>query len=135
MSNHTRAVVAAIASNQPVAAQEAFQLAMQQKLRDALDLRKVEVAHGLFQESVLVENYNGWTNRQTWNVALWIGNDEGLYHRAREFAAAHPNPGVYRKFATMLVDSGNLKTKDGVRWNDSELNHDELDEMMIELVG
>ena len=22
--------------------------------------------------------YNGWTNHATWNVALWIGGDEGL---------------------------------------------------------
>jgi len=24
-------------------------------------------------------SYNGWKNWETWNVALWLGNDEGLY--------------------------------------------------------
>jgi len=26
--------------------------------------------------------YNGHKNRNYWNVALWIGNDEGLYRMA-----------------------------------------------------
>ena len=27
--------------------------------------------------------YNGWTNYETWNAALWIGADQGLYEIAR----------------------------------------------------
>lgn len=30
--------------------------------------------------------YNGWTNYETWNVALWIDNDEGSYNYWREQA-------------------------------------------------
>ena len=34
------------------------------------------------------EKYNGWTNYETWNVALWIDNDEGMYYTARDMAAS-----------------------------------------------
>lgn len=27
-------------------------------------------------------SYNGWANYETWNVALWLGNDEGTYRSA-----------------------------------------------------
>ena len=28
--------------------------------------------------------YNGWTNYETWNVSLWLDNDEGTYYQVRE---------------------------------------------------
>ena len=72
--------------------------------------------------------YNGWANYETWNVSLWIGNDEGLYEWAREYR--HHG---YQAFAEALKEIGSYETPDGVAWTDSGLDYDRLDEMMEEL--
>ena len=79
----------------------------------------------------LVDNtYNGWANYETWNVALWIGNDEGLYSMAREYRN-HPEP--YISLIGALYDCGSTETPDGVKWASPMLDTDELNEMMDEL--
>lgn len=30
------------------------------------------------------KEYNGWTNYETWLVALWLGNDQGTYDDVRQ---------------------------------------------------
>lgn len=62
-------------------------------------------------------------------MALWIGNDEGLYSIARETRGANK----YEKFREYMRELGSLETPDGVAWNDSGLDTDALDEMMDEL--
>jgi len=34
----------------------------------------------------MCEEYNGWTNRETWATMLWINNDRGLYETVKELA-------------------------------------------------
>ena len=72
--------------------------------------------------------YNGWTNRATWNVALWLSNDEGLYNLAR----GHSKRG-YKSLASELRELGLTETPDKVAYNDSGLDVAELDEMLKEL--
>jgi hypothetical protein len=86
------------------------------------------------------KTYNGWTNYETWNVALWIGNDEGLYHIARRLKH-RPEP--YKAFVAEMRELGMefqdgvhniaIETPDGVAWNDSGLDIEALNEMMEEL--
>lgn len=73
-----------------------------------------------------MSNYNGWKNYETWNVALWIGNDEGLYNIAREEK-------TYLGFVATMRDLDSTETPDHVAWNDSGLDIDALDEMISEL--
>ena len=32
----------------------------------------------------MTTTYNGWKNYETWNVALWMQNDEGFYGVAQQ---------------------------------------------------
>ena len=75
--------------------------------------------------------YNGYANYQTWNVCLWISNDEGLHH----FAARSQS---YDDFKRDLRQYGKLEgtiayeTPDGVSWNDSNVNLAEMQEFWDE---
>ncbi len=78
-----------------------------------------------YQTELMPETYQGWSNYETWNVALWMGNDEGLYNCARRCT-------TYREFVEYMgFEDG--ATADGVKWMDPMLNTVELDEMMEEM--
>ena len=79
-------------------------------------------------------DYNGWTNRATWNVALWIGNDQFLYNTARacvEYKEENETP--YDKFIRCMLNCENDTTGDNIRWDDETINRDEINDMMLEL--
>jgi hypothetical protein len=77
-----------------------------------------------------MSDYNGWANYETWNVALWIGNDKTLYRMARSARS-------YKRFVNVLGlgkgDNTAFQTPDGVAWNDPCLDTDSLDEMIGDL--
>jgi hypothetical protein len=68
------------------------------------------------QSNPLSTEYNGWENYETWNVALWINNDEGLYNLARTLFD-------YEEFVSVLSQEyGTIETPDGVRYDDPAVN-------------
>ena len=75
--------------------------------------------------------YNGHANYATWNVSLWIQNEEMLYHTAVEFAQQGQ---TYGEFVSYLNDCGITQTPDGVSYTDTKLDGISLNEMMQDLV-
>ena len=79
-----------------------------------------------FQTNIADTTYNGWTNYETWNVSLWIQNDQGLYGLAQEVDC-------YDDLIAALYECGSTETRDGVKWNSSKVNHIEINEMLQDL--
>ena len=77
--------------------------------------------------------YNGWKNRQTWNVSLWINNDEPLYRAAVEFMKTYKGKAPYITFIKHNYLEGD-RTPDNIAWNGTRLDYKALNEMMQELV-
>lgn len=63
--------------------------------------------------------YNGYKNYETWNVCLWISNNEGLYNMSRSCAN-------YDEFVDNIRDCGMMETPDKVSWTDSGLDIQEI---------
>jgi len=79
-----------------------------------------------YQRNILSTEYNGWENHATWNVALWILNNEYLYHLAQEV-------GNYVDFVDVLKDCGTYSTPDGVRYDDPDVNVIQLNSDVFDL--
>jgi hypothetical protein len=78
------------------------------------------------------ETYNGWKNRQTWNVALWLNNTEYLYFEARDYMKNYKGSAPYKHFIQDML-MGSQTTGDGIKWLSTRLDYKALNEMMDEL--
>jgi len=67
---------------------------------------------------------NGWKNYETWNVTLWIQNDEPLYRLALASAG-------FQSFMNTISEWGCTETKDGVKWVDAD--YSEVQSMFNEM--
>ena len=73
--------------------------------------------------------YNGWTNYETWNVALWLQNDEVIYAHAKQ----NKNLG-YKNWARRFRDEfGEFTTGDNVQWLDPAVDLDAMDDVLADL--
>lgn len=77
--------------------------------------------------------YNGWKNYETWNIALWINNDYGLYTAARNFMQAYKGRKPYKDFVAEMFGYYPKRTPDGVRYMNDVLDYRALNSMMVEL--
>lgn len=75
------------------------------------------------------ERYNGWANYETWNVALWIGSDEGLYNLAQDCQ-------TFERFKEAMQELGSepiaSMTPDKVAWTSFRVDTDEIEAMFKE---
>ena len=72
-------------------------------------------------------SYNGWTNWETWNVHMWIGNDE-MFHRMMTQGAKND----WEQFKALAMQFGITKTPDDVSFEDPKVNQDEIREAYAE---
>ena len=75
-------------------------------------------------------SYNGCKNYETWNVKLWIANDEGL----NEFASVCQNYNDFKARLRELDPDSSIayETPDQVAWNDSNIDLSEMQEFWSE---
>ena len=68
-----------------------------------------------------MSDYNGWKNYQTWNVGLWLDNDEELYAIARLYRRRS-----YTALLRGLERRGITHTGDGVAFADKRVSRTEI---------
>ena len=79
-----------------------------------------------------MDSYNGWKNRQTWNVALWINNDESLYRIATGYVKQAKRIS-YISFVQYAGLQGYC-TPDRIKYDGTRLDYKALTEMLEELL-
>jgi hypothetical protein len=89
------------------------------------------------------EAFNGWANRETWNIALWINNEENLYRaalnaidtlEARGTLHESLTPSWVKAFASVQFDVvfGKAETPDGTKTTDPKIDWSAIADMFKE---
>lgn len=73
------------------------------------------------------KGYQGWANYATWNVALYLANEEALYRLVRDTTCS------YDELVEQLREVGSIETGDQVAWNDTGISREEMDKCLAEM--
>lgn len=79
--------------------------------------------------------YNGWPNYETWNVMLWMDNEEGAYTYYRERVRRFKEKGkTFHSLAARKAceDCFGERTPDGVSFNNNRIKWGKIAEAMRE---
>jgi hypothetical protein len=81
----------------------------------------------------MVEQYNGWKNYETWNVALYLDNDEGTYLAVKEYVR-YTNNTDNLSYDGLIEYMGiqNESTPDGIPWNYFRIDRQEMLEWLMD---
>ena len=81
------------------------------------------------------QTFNGYANYETWNVALWIQNDMGLYQLALDVVRDGGTYGDFVKIVQSNIGAAwGTHTPDYVAWDDVNIDGIEVNDMMAELI-
>ena len=78
------------------------------------------------------QTFNGYANHATWNVALYIGNDEKMYRLV--LGLVNSKVTQWTDVAGVLITLFGDKTPDGVAWNDPTIDVRKMNEFLAEMI-
>jgi hypothetical protein len=79
-------------------------------------------------------DYNGWKNYETWNVALYLDNDEGTYLAVKEYVRDTLNSAVDLTYDGLIEYLGieNESTPDGIPWSYFRIDRKEMFDWLMD---
>jgi hypothetical protein len=80
------------------------------------------------------EEYNGWANYETWNVALYLDNDQSDYLAVCEYVRDTLNSTDDLTYDGLIEYLGiaDQATPDGIAWNYFRIDRHEMFEWLME---
>jgi hypothetical protein len=96
--------------------------------------RKARTRSPLERTGLMEEDYNGWKNYETWNVALYLDNDEGTYLAVKEYVRDTLNSTDDLTYDGLIQYLGieDESTPDGIPWNYFRIDRREMFEWLMD---